>query len=66
MKILFLDEKSGTLYTYDQGSLSCDGWATFDKVDEFGNKLNDYDLLTVSEFEEALDAIADLVEACHE
>jgi hypothetical protein len=60
-KILFLEKESGSLYTYD--SLGLDT-ATFDKVDQHGNKLNDYDLFPLYEIREALDAIADLVEAC--
>lgn len=62
-KILFLDTNSGSLYTYD--SLGSDT-ATFDKVDQHGNKLNDYDLFPLYEIREALDAIADLVEACQD
>lgn len=64
-KILFLDNESGKLYSYDEGSVS-DEWATFDLVDSTGNKINDYDLFPLHEVREALDAIADLVEACHD
>lgn len=64
LKILFLDTEEGSLYAFDGAIV--DGYVALELVDHQGEPLDDYEEFALHEVGNALNAIADLVEACHE
>ena len=66
LKILFLDTEECSLYAYNPPTLLDDLVVSLELVDDEGDGLGVRDIFSLREAREAIDAIADLVEACHD
>lgn len=64
-KILFLDEEDGSLFSHEEAPI-VDGYVVLAMVDAKGNSLGAAEEFALHEIGNAIEEIADLVEACQD